>query len=370
FYWDEGLLPTGCLLLLAGLPALARRRPAQAGVLLAAIIPVQLMLLSYAVHFTRNLLPILPLLILLAAAGAVALADEVGRRVTQRGARQATRAILAAALVLPQAYNTYKHLDYWSRTHSMVEAAGRLRQLPQGARIAAELPSTLFGGRMAIFPLKRITDHSLAWYRANGFRYLAANDDLRSPEDRATYAEIRAAATVVVAFPPRKAGVQPGPSGAILDLGEHLEAMPFVRRGLAFGGQIALLGYEIKPGELRARIAPLDGADQREVDPGQPVQINLYWRGLAAMGVDYTLFIHVLDAKGQRVAQRDLPLRAEDYPSSHWRAGELVIDRADLALPPLPPGDYRLVIGLYDPASGARLPADTPEAELLTLRVR
>jgi hypothetical protein len=281
-----------------------------------------------------------------------------------------TLVILAAALVLPQAYNTYKHLGYWSRPHSMVEASVKLKELPQGGRIAAELPATLFGGRAAIFPLKRITDHSLEWYRANGFRYLAANDDLRSAQDSAAYAQIRAAATVVLAFPPRKAGVQPGPSGAILDLGEHLEAMPFVRRGLSFADQIALLGYEIRPGEPRARIAPLEGADQREIDPGQPVQINLYWRALTAMSVDYTLFIHMMNEKGERVAQRDLPLRYEDYPSSRWRAGELVIDRADMALPALPPGDYRLVIGLYDPASGAALPADTAEAELLTLHVR
>ncbi|MEI7646297.1 MAG: glycosyltransferase family 39 protein [Chloroflexales bacterium] len=370
FYWDEGLLPTVCLLLLAGLPVLARHRPAQVSVLLSAIIPAQLLLLSYAVHFTRNLLPILPLLILLAAAGAVALADEIARRVRPRAAQHAALAILAAALVIPQAYNTYKHLDYWSRPHTMVVAAEDLKKLPQGARSAAELPPTLFGGRVAIFPLKRITAQSLAWYRANGFRYLAVNDDLRSAEDDAAYAQIRAAATVVRAFPPRRAGVQPGPSGAILDLGEHLDEMRFVRRGMSFGGQIALLGYEIKPGELRSRIAPLEGADQRELDPGQPVQINLYWRSLSATGVDYTLFIHVIDASGARVAQRDLPLRYDDYPSSRWRADELVIDRADMALPSLPPGDYRLIIGLYNPANGAALPAEVPEPELLTLHVR
>jgi hypothetical protein len=252
----------------------------------------------------------------------------------------------------------------------MVVASERLKELPQGARIAAELPATLFGGRVAIFPVKRITEHTLEWYRANGYRYLAANDDLRSAEDSATYAQIRNASMVVVDFPSRRAGVQPGPSGAILDLGEHLDAMPFVRRALSFGGQIALLGYEIKPGELRSRISSLDGADQRELDSGQPMRINLYWRGLAQMSVDYTLFIHVMNASGERVAQRDLPLRYEDYPSSHWRAGELVIDRADMALPALPPGDYRLIIGLYDPASGAALPVDTAEAELFTLHIR
>ncbi|MBX0327182.1 phospholipid carrier-dependent glycosyltransferase [Oscillochloris sp. ZM17-4] len=42
FYWADGLMPAGCLLLLAGLPALARRRGAQTAVLLSAILPMQL----------------------------------------------------------------------------------------------------------------------------------------------------------------------------------------------------------------------------------------------------------------------------------------------------------------------------------------
>jgi 4-amino-4-deoxy-L-arabinose transferase-like glycosyltransferase len=370
FFWDEALLAPGCLLLLAGLPALARRFSAQTALLLAATLPMLLLLLSYNIHFTRNTLPILPLCLLLAAAGAVALADLIAARAGRAWAGPAALAALAGALLLSQGYATYQHLAYWSRPHTMVDAAARLRELPQGERIAAELPPTLFGGAVAIFPVARVTDHTLAWYRANGFRYLAANDDLRSPQDQAAYDQIRAAAQPVVVYPPRKAGVQPGPSGAILDLGAHPEQLPFVRRAASFGGQIELLGYEVQPGEPRPRITPLEGADRRALTPGQPVQINLYWRGLAPMGVNYALFIHVVGPDGQRVAQRDLPLRYEDYPSSRWAPGELVIDRADMGLPALPPGDYRLLIGLYDPASGAQLPAANPETELLTLQIR
>jgi hypothetical protein len=223
---------------------------------------------------------------------------------------------------------------------------------------------------VAIFPVERVTDHSLDWYRANGFRYLVVNDDLRSEADRAAYAELLAGAEPLVTFPPRSAGVQPGPSGAILDLGERPELMGFAPHTIRFGEAIELLGYEIRPGEPRSRITPLEGADERELDAGQPVQINLYWRGLAATSVDYVLFIHVVDERGERVFQRDLPLRYEDYPSSRWRPGELVIDKADLPLPALPPGEYRLLIGVYDPASFAQLPVEGLEPELPGVRVR
>ena len=77
------------------------------------------------------------------------------------------------------------------------------------------------------------------------------------------------------------------------------------------------------------------------------------------------LFVHVLAADGRRVAQRDLPLRSYDYPTSRWRPGELVIDSADLPLPELPAGAYRVVAGLYSPRTGQRLAAaaqgDCPE---------
>jgi hypothetical protein len=160
--------------------------------------------------------------------------------------------------------------------------------------------------------------------------------------------------------PSRKASIQLGPEGAILDLGQHPEIMSFARREMRFGDQIELLGYELQPGEPRSRITPLEGADAREVGAGQPLQINLYLRALADMDQDYTLFIHVVDRQGRTVTQRDLPLRYGDYETSRWLADELVIDRGDMGMPALPPGEYALRIGLYDGASGAGLPTIDP----------
>ncbi len=371
FFWASSLYPVAIVVMLTGLPLLARRYPAQLALLLAVCGLTLLMLLNYVVHFFRNTLPILPLLILLVAASSVALADLLGRLVPRRPVI-ATLAlgVLAVALVGPQARATYSHLEFWNRPHSMVLASEQLKALPQGARSAAEVPSSLFGGEVAIFPVKRITEHNLAWYRSNGFRYLLVNDDLRTPEDQAAYEQLRTAATVVLALPPRRAGIRPGPGGAILDLGVDPAALPFVGREMNFGEQIMLLGYEIQPGPLRSRISPLDGADRRELAAGESVQINLYWRNLATQTTDYVLFMHLLDANGQQVAQRDLPLRYEDYPTSHWQPGELVIERADLPLPALPPGSYQLLIGLYEPTTGTRLEVAMPDKPLLTLQVR
>ncbi len=369
FFWRQGLYAPACLLLLLGLPLLVQRFPRQLALLLVVVVAEMLLLLSYAVNFVRNILPILPLLILLATAGAVTLADRLPRPRLRDGVLLG----LALALLSPQIYWTIWQLRYWSQPYSMVAAARDVRELPQGLRIAAELPAPLFGGNPMVFPVARITDYSLEWYRANGFRYLVVSDDMRTADDRAAYERLQSAAQPVVTYPRRRLGIQPGPGGAILDLGVHPEALPFARQELHFGDQLVLLGYELQPGELRSRISSLEGAATREISAGQPLQLNLYWQTRAAMDRDYMLFIHVLDQRGERVAQRDALLRSDEYPTSHWQPGELVVERADFPLPALPPGEYRLVMGVYDAATGTRLPlADNPEgaATLTTLTVR
>ncbi len=64
------------------------------------------------------------------------------------------------------------------------------------------------------------------------------------------------------------------------------------------------------------------------------------------------VFIHLLDAAGQRVAQLDLPL---DSRFAQWQAGQQLASPFSLPLPAnLPAGSYRAVLGVYDPASGQR----------------
>jgi hypothetical protein len=395
FFWREGLLPAGCLVLLAGLPLLARRAPRQQAVLGAAVLIAVGLLLTQAVNFHRNTLAIFPPLFLLAAAGAVALADWAGALVARRSgvegpqvidlrpggapstaeahraavARRAAApalALTAALLLLPQLLDTAWLLRYWSRPHTLVAAAELLRAQPRGMLAAVEANPVQWAGDPAAEPVRWLGAHPPEWYAARGYRYLLVNSERYGPADMPSYERLLAGGTPLLTMPDRDLGLQPGPGGALIDLGERLELLPFTRRLARFGEQVELLGYELRAGEPRARLTPLEGAAASELTSGQPVQINLYWRAVAPAEVDYTLFVHVYDGAGARVAQRDLPLRYEDYPTSRWRPGELVIDRADMPLPTLPPGDYRLELGLYDGATGAALPPEGGAPVVLT----
>lgn len=113
---------------------------------------------------------------------------------------------------------------------------------------------------------------------------------------------------------------------------------PIARPAAAeFGTAIELLGYDAPPaaGELA---------------------VTLYWRARRPPDQDYTVFVHLLDASGQIVAQADSPPRGGTYPTSVWDTGEVVADEHAIRLPEgLPAGEYWLRVGLYS-AGADRLP--------------
>lgn len=84
--------------------------------------------------------------------------------------------------------------------------------------------------------------------------------------------------------------------------------------------------------------------------------ITLYFQALTKMERDYTLFAHVLDAKGSIVAQSDHQPQDRLYPTSIWDVGEQVRDEFTLEIPAnVPNGTYQVKIGWYDLKTGERL---------------
>lgn len=116
------------------------------------------------------------------------------------------------------------------------------------------------------------------------------------------------------------------------------QAPPHVAQavGASFGSTLLLYGYDLA--EPPARGAAL------------AVRLAFFVRETPPPGL--VLFAHLIAEDGARVAQVDLPL-----PVAEWTAGGYARQELPLALPAdLPAGRYRLYVGLYDSASGARLP--------------
>jgi hypothetical protein len=83
---------------------------------------------------------------------------------------------------------------------------------------------------------------------------------------------------------------------------------------------------------------------------GDRLTLTLAWGALQAPGRSYKVFVHLFDPASDAIpAQHDDFPRGGAYPTDQWVAGEVVTDVVTLDLSGVPPGRYRLGVGLYDP---------------------
>lgn len=111
--------------------------------------------------------------------------------------------------------------------------------------------------------------------------------------------------------------------------------------GLAtFGDRFRLLGYE-----LTSDYFP----------PGSSVHVTLIWQTRES-ATSQVVFLNVLDAGDDLVAQLDAPLAGETCDTPNRSSPGIVLACYAIPLPvDLAAGRYRLAAGVYDPAGGARL---------------
>jgi hypothetical protein len=83
-------------------------------------------------------------------------------------------------------------------------------------------------------------------------------------------------------------------------------------------------------------------------------RLRLWWMAPDGFAAPFQVSARLLDVNGQQVAATDAAPVAWTYPSTAWRPGEVVADAYEIPLPAgLPAGEYRPLIIVYDPATGA-----------------
>lgn len=87
--------------------------------------------------------------------------------------------------------------------------------------------------------------------------------------------------------------------------------------------------------------------------PGAVLCLHLTWQAAAPLPSDHALFVHLVNDRGQLMAQSDV---WPDVPTSQWTASTVTTYHAFDVPRNLPPGKYRLEAGAYDIANGRRLP--------------
>jgi len=112
-------------------------------------------------------------------------------------------------------------------------------------------------------------------------------------------------------------------------------SLPGHRLNADFGHMIQLSGYTLAP-------------------TPEGLSVTLFWQARRVPDADYTIFVHLVDADGEMVAQADAQPLDGQYPTSIWGPGESVVDERRI---PVPAGEYQVFVGLYRWETLERLPA-------------
>ncbi|MDP2937602.1 MAG: DUF2142 domain-containing protein, partial [Dehalococcoidia bacterium] len=133
--------------------------------------------------------------------------------------------------------------------------------------------------------------------------------------------------------------------------------------GTSLGTKVLLLGYQRDVTGVdgtagfpnSALRPPVPARDDENIQPGETLAGRLWWKALGDITKDYTVFVQLV-GPGGLAAKYDAQPRGNTYPTSLWEAGEIVEDHFRLTVPErAETGVYRLIAGMYDVATGARL---------------
>ena len=106
--------------------------------------------------------------------------------------------------------------------------------------------------------------------------------------------------------------------------------------------KVELLGYRLESTTVR---------------PGGVVSCTLYWRGLAEMNQNYTVFTHLVDSDGRVWGQWDNQPQRGQMPTTRWLPRQVVADPYRIPVSPdAPAGNLELRVGMYDLLTMRRLP--------------
>jgi hypothetical protein len=106
---------------------------------------------------------------------------------------------------------------------------------------------------------------------------------------------------------------------------------------------------------------------RRQVYAGDTIPLDFDFRVLQPVENEYKLFIHLYGSpspyEGGSVWTQVDSLICTSYPMTLWQPFEIINQHFNLTLPAdIPPGDYTIVTGLYNPEDNSRLPlTNAPE---------
>jgi hypothetical protein len=93
------------------------------------------------------------------------------------------------------------------------------------------------------------------------------------------------------------------------------------------------------------------------LQPGDTLDLTLHWTAQTPLEGDYTVFTQLLGPDFQLHGQLDQQPLNNLWPTSRWQPNQPLADPYGIPIAPdAPPGQYQLLVGMYQPQTGERLP--------------
>ncbi|NJO84119.1 MAG: phospholipid carrier-dependent glycosyltransferase, partial [Blastochloris sp.] len=322
-------------------------------VLLGFVVVFVVLLTLLPKKFDRYILPVFPVCSILAAVGWISVRPGVANR-----ARGWRGTVTAAAVVVGLVVNVALYYPYQISYYSPLFGGGAVaaRVLPVGwgeghAEAGAYINAQVNGCDRPIAlwfdpvldpfvcaPVVRLPESLKPGRVDYAVLYI---DQLQRTNDPQETAHIRTAGTLV-----HTVTLHGIPYAEVYQLPQPTAQQV----GARFGESIRLYGYTLDAAALRT---------------SGVLTFTTVWQALAPPA-EYMMVAQLLDDNGALVAQIDVPPGGPANPTSIWYTGHYVTWYHPLPVPAdLPAGTYRLAVGLYDPATFARLPIESPPGSVV-----
>ncbi len=319
--------------------------------LLAPVLVMYLLSLQRPMYKPKFLLLAVPPYHILLAQGATLLGRRLGRLFDLRVLPAAAMTMLALALVLPVArplhaiyYDPAYYRDDYRGIVQYIEAtSGPDDAILINAPSQIETVDLYYSGPLPLYPLPlqrpleqgltraALEDIATRHRRVYGIFWATAESDPERFVENwldqhcfkamdSWYGALRLAVYAVPQEPPRTM--------------EHTV-------DYTLGDKIRLRGYTL--------LTP-------ETEAGSIAQLTLYWEALGPIDARYKVFVHLVDAQGTILGQRDAEPGSGAHLTVDWQPEELIIDNYGVPVGQnAVPGGYRLRVGMYDLDDGQRL---------------
>ena len=342
FFQHEGWLITGSIATLAGIVIVLRhKRLVDIGMLVFIIIQL-IFFLSRERHYMRNLMPIVVYAAFYIAQSSNWTVESLRRWIPSLPLRII---IVCGVLFSQPVLASVAQFQFMQRPYNLLTIDGITATQPRGtAHICTYEPITIAQTPSCDAIINNTGDIEI--WQASGLQQLVVN--------RSQYPQLQIPAPLTLLHSIPSSFYGGNGEAFALYTQDPISQLRTAGQSATTSDGVQILGMRLGRGEPRTRISPLSAVTQLPAR-GSTLNLNLYLKVITPVSEpNWWLFVHLFDANGTKVTERANPPRP-DYPIAEWKAEELVFVNADLPIPPLPAGEYTIVVGFFRPSDGARM---------------